>query len=399
MKNYKFGISWLLVILFLSVHIAHGQEGEGPVTSSIEGNVFKPALREATEERVRQLQVPAGFKVEKFAENLGEARMITIAPGGDVFVTDRDGGRVIRLRDTNGDGKADDEATVAELEKVHGLSIHNGRMYLATVKEIYVADMLPDGSISEPQVVVDDLPDGGQHPNRTLAFGPDNKLYVSIGSTCNACEETNEEHATILQMTANGSDRRVFAKGLRNTMGFAWHPETSEMWGMDHGMDWLGDEDQKEELNRIEEDGDYGWPYIWGKGNKTPHREPEDMSVEEYARQAKEPVLEEPEAHSAALGMIFYYGPQFPQEYQNDAFIALHGSWNRSEPVGYKVSRIRFNEQGEPEGFEDFLTGFLVDDNQAQFGRPVGLAVNPEDGALFVTDDENGVVYRISYGN
>lgn len=397
MKNSKFWLNCILVTLFFSVQLAYGQEEEEPTTASIEGHVFKPALRDATEERVRQLQVPEGFKVEKFAEDLGEARMIVVGPGGDVFVTDRDGGRVIRLRDTNGDGKADDQATVAELEKVHGLNIHNGRMYMATVKEIYVADMLPDGSISEPQTVVDDLPDGGQHPNRTLAFGPDNKLYVSIGSTCNACEESNEEHATILQMNSDGSDRKVFAKGLRNTMGFGWHPLTSEMWGMDHGMDWLGDEDQKEELNRLVEHGDYGWPYIWGMSNKTPHRDPDEMSFEEYAQQATEPVLEEPDAHSAALGMIFYYGTQFPEEYRNDAFIALHGSWNRSEPVGYKVSRILYNDQGEPEGFEDFLTGFLVEGERAQFGRPVALAVNPEDGAMFVTDDENGVVYRISY--
>jgi glucose/arabinose dehydrogenase len=396
MKAIEVWIKIGLVALFMSVNQVYGQEEEGPATASIEGHVFKPALRQATAERVQQLQVPPGFKVEKFAEGLGEARMMAISEAGAVFVTDRSGGRVIRLQDTNGDGRADEKTTVAEIEKVHGINIYGGRIYMANVKEIYAAELEPEGRLGEPRIVVDDLPDGGQHPNRTFAFGPDNRMYVSIGSTCNACEESNEEHATLLRMNPNGGDREVFARGLRNTTGFGWHPKTSEMWGMDHGIDWLGDEEQKEELNRLVEGGNYGWPYIYSFGKKTPHRDPEEMSAEEYAAQAIEPVLEEPDAHSAALGMVFYRGEQFPEEYRHDAFVALHGSWNRSKPVGYKVSRIRYNDQGQPEGFEDFLTGFLVEDNRAQFGRPVGLAVHP-DGSLFVTDDENGVVYRIFY--
>lgn len=367
-----------------------------PITATVEGHIFKPAKREPTEDRVKQLKVPVGFKVEKFAENLESPRMIAVSENGDVYVTVRDAGKVIHLQDTDSDGKSDKQNTVAELEEVHGITIYDEKMYLATVKEIYVADMKYDGSISKPRIVVDDLPDGGQHPNRTLAFGPDNKLYVSIGSTCNACKETNKEHATIVQMNADGSERKVFARGLRNTMGFAWHPQTKEMWGMDHGIDWLGDNEQKEELNKLEENADYGWPYIYGDGKYNPGDQPDGMSYEEYADKTKKPVLLHPEAHSAALGMLFYQGNQFPQEYRNNAFIALHGSWNRKNPAGYKVVRLQFDNRGKPVTFEDFLSGFLIESNKARFGRPVALAIH-KDGSLLVTDDDGGVVYRISY--
>ncbi len=388
-------ISLLVLSVFLLIHGTSAQENKEPVTSKIEGHVFKPAKREATDARVNNLKVPAGFKVQKFAENLGKPRMIAVAENGDVYVTVREKDEVVRLQDTNGDGKADKQETVAQLDQIHGINIYNGKMYLATVTGLYQAQMVPEDGISEPELILDDLPDGGQHPNRTIAFGPDGKLYVSVGSTCNACEETNKEHATILRMNAGGSDRKVFAKGLRNTMGFGWHPETYEMWGMDHGIDWLGDNAQKEELNKIEEGADYGWPYLYGKSNPVPHREPENMTHKEYAKKTKEPVLEHPEAHSAALGMLFYNGTMFPEEYRNDAFVALHGSWNRSKPVGYKVVRIKY-KNGQPVRFEDFLTGFLIENGRAQFGRPVAMAIHT-DGSLLVTDDENGVVYRIFY--
>lgn len=386
----------LVCVGSLAVQSTFAQEIEKPITASIDGHVFKPASVAPTMERVNQLRLPAGFRVEKFAEDLEKVRMIAVSEAGDVYVTLREQNQVVRLRDTNKDGRAEDRETVAELEKVHGITIHEGKMYLATVKELYEAQMMPDGEISEPKLIVDDLPDGGQHPNRTLAFGPDNKLYISIGSTCNACDETNEEHATLVQMNADGSDRKVFANGLRNTMGFGWHPKTAELWGMDHGIDWLGDDEQKEELNKVEEGANYGWPYIYEDGKYNPGDQPAEMTYEEYATQAISPALLYPEAHASALGMLFYTHNHYPEEYRNDAFIALHGSWNRSEPVGYKVVRLRYSEDGQPQQFEDFLTGFLVDGGKAHFGRPVGLAIHT-DGSLLITDDSNGVVYRVSY--
>ncbi len=198
---------------------------------------------------VNQLKVFAGFTVSKFAEDLGKPRIITVNSTGHVYVTDREAGTVTMLQDTNGDGVADARQTVAIIKDVYGLTIQNNQLYMVTVKELYRAAMNPDGTLGQPQLLISDLPDGGQHPNRTIHFDPDGLLYISIGSTCNACPEPNQEHATLLRANPDGTNRKIFAEGLRNIIGFGWHPQTSELWGMDHCIDWLGDNAQREELN------------------------------------------------------------------------------------------------------------------------------------------------------
>ena len=368
---------------------------EEATRSQINGYVFKPAVVPATEERVQQLRVPERFTVEKFAEDLGKPRIIKASDAGHIYASDREAGIVMLLEDTDGDGTADRKETVATIEQAHGLAIHDDKLYIVSVREIYSAEINPDGTLTEPVLLTDRLPDGGQHPNRTIAFGPGGKMYVSVGSTCNACPESNPMNATILQANADGSALKIFAKGLRNTIGFDWHPETGELWGMDHGIDWLGDEEQKEELNLLVEGADYGWPYIYDDGKYNPSdRPPGDTTYQEYLAKTNLPELLYT-AHAAPLEMVFYTGTQFPETYQGDAFVAFRGSWNRSTPVGYKVARLRF-EDGKPVGFEDFLTGFLVNNNTAHFARLVGLAVLP-DGSLLVSDDTNGVIYRIRY--
>jgi glucose/arabinose dehydrogenase len=394
MKKTRTTITALAFALTCLAAPAFAQQDQKPISASMEGHIFKPARVDATDARVKQLKVPAGFQITKFAENLNKPRMIAVSNDGVVYVTDRDKGTVTMLRDSNKDGKANEQKVVATKEHMHGIVIKDNKMWLATNTELYTTTINKDGTLAELKLETDDLPDGGQHPNRTLRIGQDNKLYISIGSTCNSCEEPNEEHATILQADLNGKNRKVYAKGLRNTLGFDWHPQTGEMFGMDHGIDWLGDDEQREELNKIEEGADYGWPYIYGEGKHNPIDQPKDMSYEEYKKKTKYPLLTYT-AHSSGLDMIFYRGNQFPKEYTGDAFVAFHGSWNRSKPAGYKVSRIRF-ENGQPKEFVDFVTGFLVDDNKAQFGRVVGLATLP-DGSLLVTDDSNGVVYRVAY--
>jgi glucose/arabinose dehydrogenase len=368
---------------------------EKPVKDGFAVNVFKPGKVEVTDARLAQLQVPAGFTISKFAENVGKPRMLAVAPNGDVYVSDRDQGTVMLVRDANKDGKADAPREVARRPDLHGLALQGNKLYISAIRELYVADIKPDGTLGELKTLYKDLPDAGQHPNRTLNFGPDGQLYLSVGSTCNACDERNKEQATLLQVNTDGSGRRVWAKGLRNTIGFAWHPATKALYGFDHGIDWLGDEDQREELNEIKQGADYGWPYVYADGKIPPHPQPADMTPEQYAAKTTQPV-QLYAAHAAPLGMVFNTGTQFPKEYQNDAFVTMHGSWNRAQPSGYRIVRARFDAQGRPTGFEDFVTGWLVNDNKEQFGRVCGIAQHP-DGSLLVSDDSGGVIYRVAY--
>ncbi|GAB3967221.1 sorbosone dehydrogenase family protein [Spirosoma terrae] len=371
------------------------ETNEQSTSSQVQGNVFEPALVQATDARIAQLKAPASFTVTKFADSLGKPRMLTVGEAGAVYVTDRMAGTVTLLRDTNNDGRADQKQTVASVKDVHGLTIHTGKMYLVTIKDVYVSTINSDGTLSDPQRIINDLPDGGQHPNRTIAFGPDGYMYITVGSTCNACADSNPENATILRANADGTGRIIYANGLRNTIGFGWHPQTQELWGLDHGIDWLGDDQQEEELNLIKQGAFYGWPYIYGDGRYNPHPRPmgDTTYADILAKTTLPSLLYEP--HAAPMGMIFYTGSQFPAEYQNDAFATMRGSWNRTKPSGYKVVRIHF-ENGKPVSAQDFVTGFLVNNNQAQFGRPVGITMHT-DGSLLFTDDNNGVIYRVSY--
>ena len=383
------------LIFLLSLLSFRAAAQDTTVTASVQGHIFKPAHVDPTDQRVQQLTVPSGFTIQKFAEGLGKPRMLVVYNDSTVYVTRREGD-VMLLRDTNGDGKADETKSVWQKDQVHGIALKGKQLYLTTVNEVYRADIKPDGTLKEPNMIMKDLPDGGQHPNRTIEFGPDGKLYVSVGSTCNACDETRDENATLLVADADGKNRKIFARGLRNTIGFDWHPATGALYGLDHGIDWLGDDEQKEELNRLEEGADYGWPYIYGDGKYNPaDAPPNGVPYDTYAEQVTNPLMQLP-AHCAPLDMIFYRGDLFPEEYRNDAIVTLRGSWNRSKPSGYKVIRIHFDEAGTPTQYTDLVSGFLVDDNQAQFGRVVGLAPYP-DGSVLISDDTSGVIYRLSY--
>lgn len=363
--------------------------------AQVTGYVFTPALEPASAANVQQLKVPSGFTVAKFAEGVGKPRILLVSPAGNVYVSDRETGVVMMLKDANNDGVAEVKQVVATVKQAHGLALRNNKMYITGVREVYVADMNADGSLGQPKMIISNLPDGGQHPNRTLAFGPDNKMYITVGSTCNACKEPNTMNATIVQANEDGSNMVVYAKGLRNTIGFGWHPQTGEMWGMDHGIDWLGDNEPPEELNQIKQNANYGWPYIYGNGKYNPQPRPTgDTTYQQYRDLSTAPALTY-QGHSAPLQMAFYTASKFPAEYKNDAFVAMRGSWNRSTPVGYKVVRLHF-ENGKPVRFDDFLTGFLTNSNRSHFARPVGVAVHT-DGSLLVSDDTNGVIYRVTH--
>jgi glucose/arabinose dehydrogenase len=366
-----------------------GADGDGG-----ERTVFRPELRPFTNARFTGLDVASGFAINVYARDLSHARMLGVH-GDHVYVTRPMQGDVLRLVDDDGDGVAESTVTVAsDLLNVHGIAFDADNVFLATDKRVLRGTVTETGDFDDLEDIIDDLPDGGQHPYRTLAIGPDSSLYVSVGSSCDACKETNPEHATILRSSLDGTTRTVFAKGLRNTIGFGFHPETAELWGMDHGSDMRGNDLPPEELNRIASGADYGWPYCFADRKIDPIiDDPPGTTKEAYCATTAPSVLDN-QAHGAPIGLTFYDASSFPEEYRGDAFIALHGSWNRFPPTGYKVARIRFDD-GEPVAIEDFVTGFLIEDGLAQFGRPAGIAVAP-DGALLFTDDDNGMVYRVA---
>lgn len=372
---------------------------EGSVTDrEIVGHVYEPKKLEPTDERIASLELPEGFRLARFAEGLKNPRIIAVADDGTAYVTRRDLGDVVMLRDTDGDGSADERKTVAARPQMHGIALDGRRVYLVTVRDVYRADIRDDGTFGELERIIDDLPEAGQHPNRTLAIGPDGMLYITVGSTCNACDESNPENATILRASPDGKQRTIFASGLRNTIGLDWHPATEQLWAMDMGIDWLGDDDQPEELNLIQDGNKYGWPYVYADGKENPQDEPPGgITAEEWARTSENPVLTYT-AHASPLQLVFYDGDRFPEGYRNDAFVTFRGSWNRKPPSGYEVARIRFDEEGRPTAFEPFLTGFLTEteDGHGYLGRLAGLAVTP-DGALLVGDDSNGVIYRVTH--
>lgn len=349
---------------------------------------FKPSL-------VNRLKVPPDFKVFAAATGLGKPRMMAVNSDGTLYVTRRDAGDVLMLKDTNGDGKFDELRTVvAQFRGVHGITIYQGWLYLCSDTKLTRGRLENDGMVGALDTLINNLPDGGQHDNRTIAFGPDGKLYISVGSDCNDCRETNPEYATILQMDADVSGRRIYARNLRNTIGFDWHPQTGELWGMDHGSDYKGDTIPPEELNRIIDGGDYGWPLVYGKRQVDETREDPLGSTKEVYAATTEPAIMTFPAHSAPINFVFVNNGTLPARYQNNALVTWHGSWNRKHPEGFKVQRVKFTD-GKPYGIEDFLTGFFDAGKNTRFGRPAGLAISTE-GNIYISDDANGVIYCVT---
>jgi glucose/arabinose dehydrogenase len=364
---------------------------------AINSHVYNPQKIIPADQQIGSLKLPAGFKVNVFARNLGKPRVIKVSDSNHIYVSDREAGKVTLISDTDGDGVAENFKVVAQRPKLHGIAIAETKMYLITVNDVYVTDIAKDGSLGELKRIIKDLPDGGQHQNRTVEIGPDKQLYISCGSTANATDETSPESATLVRSTPDGISRTIYASGLRNTIGFDWQPDTAALWGMDHGIDWLGDNDQKEELNKIEDKKNYGWPYVFEDGKFTPNRQPPgELKKEEWKAISSPPVLTYT-AHAAPMQLQFYKGSMFPSEYKNDAFVTMHGSWNRKPPSGYEVVRIHF-ENNQPVSIKPFITGFLLKDGKefSYFGRPMGLATLA-DGSLLIGDDSNGIIYRISY--
>lgn len=333
------------------------------------------------------IKVPEGFTLEEYATDLGSPRFMALSKDNVLFVTDIKGGRVVALPDRNRDGLKDDvKIFIKDLNRPHGIAFHNGYLYVGETNQI--VRFKYNGITSEPgekEIIAPDLPTKG-HFTRTVSIGPDGKMYVSIGSSCNVCVEDDDKRATIMRFNPDGSEGEIYATGLRNSVGLNWHPRTGALWATDNGRDWLGDNLPPDEVNIIQQKNDYGWPYCYG--DKVPDPEFADPK---RCEDTIAPVIEI-QAHSAPLGLTFYDGKMFPSEYQGDLFIALHGSWNRSKPTGYKVVRVKI-EDGKVEKIDDFAFGWLVGSKKT--GRPVDVLVGKK-GELYISDDYGGKIYKVT---
>jgi glucose/arabinose dehydrogenase len=336
----------------------------------------------------QQVTLPPGFTISVYAENLGTPRFMAYSPEGVLHVTDQRGGRVLALPDANGDGVADEtQIVLSGLNRPHGITFHQGALYVGETDKIVKFERAGAGW-GDKQVLVSGIPTGG-HGTRTVIFGQDGKMYVSIGSSCNVCEESSPLRAAVWQYNADGSDGKLYTKGLRNAVGLTLRPDSNEIWASNNGRDMLGDDLPPETINVLEEGADFGWPRCHAGRIVDP-----DYGVQGGCDGVKAPAVEM-QAHSAPLGLRFYDGQMFPADYQGNLFVAFHGSWNRSEPTGYKIVRVPVDQSGKAGAVQDFATGWLQPDGDS-WGRPVDLIVAP-DGSLMVSDDAGSRVYRIFY--
>ena len=339
--------------------------------------------------QVPELTLPAGFSAEVYVENIPNARSMVMGDKGTLFVGSRAEGKVYAVK-----GVGSNERTVVEIARglnmPNGVAFRDGDLYVAAVNHVLRYPGIEDSldSPPEPLMVADDFPSDGHHGWRYISFGPDGKLYMPIGAPCNVCDE--EGYALITRMNPDGGEREVVARGVRNTVGFTWHPETGNLWFTDNGRDWLGDDTPPCELNQVTgPDMHFGFPYCHGNGIVDP-----DFGAGHDCGDFTPPAMALG-AHVAPLGVKFYTGKQFPEEYRMQAFIAEHGSWNRSEKSGYRVSLVRI-ENGKAVSYQPFVEGWLKDD--AVSGRPVDLLVL-DDGSMLVSDDQAGRIWRISYSD
>jgi glucose/arabinose dehydrogenase len=332
------------------------------------------------------LRLPPGFKISVFAQHLQGVRYMALGPGNAVYASQPGSGLIVKLTDANHDGVADSIVTIVSgLKGPFGIAFRGDTMYVAEESDIKRYD--PRGAA--PVTIVPAIPGGG-HSTRTIVFGPDGKLYLAVGSSCNLCDERDSMRAAVTQFNRDGSGGRIFAKGLRNSVGMAFNPKTGELWSGNNDRDNLGDDVPPEHVNIIKDGLNYGWPECYLPGKPNPEYGSANCSN-------VEPPAITIQAHSAPLGLAFYTGTQFPREYRGDAFVTLHGSWNRSVPTGAKVVRIEMDSSGQRAvGVEDFIVGWQRPDGK-RWGRPVSLLVMP-DGALLVSDDVGDKIWRVTYG-
>jgi len=371
---------WLLLVA-LSTLVAVGCIYRGYLAGFLPGAAAE----------VSKITLPPGFRITVYAADVPNARQMALGPAGIVFVGSRSEGKVYAVVDRDGDHRADEIHVLASgLDMPSGIAFRDGALYVAAAGRILrIRDVARDlRRPSPPEVVTDVYPSDKHHGWKFIAFGPDGRLYVPVGAPCNVCEPPGPLHATITRLDLAGGRPEVVARGVRNSVGFDFHPGSGELWFTDNGRDWLGDDQPPDELNRLTRAGEhFGFPYCHGNGLRDPEhnggRACEQFTAPAHALGP----------HVAALGMRFYTGRLFPEKYRGGIFIAEHGSWNRSTPIGYRVTFVKV-EGGRAVSYETFAAGWLRGNVAA--GRPADVLVMP-DGSLLVSDDKAGRIYRITY--
>lgn len=344
------------------------------------------------------VQLPDGFGISVFASGLSDPRMMTLDDAGHVHVAERGDNRIVRLPDRDGDGVADGiEVVVDGLSAPSSIAFHDdGSLYVGETRRVLRVALQGDPAVAgDIETIVDGLPSGG-HNTRTVRFSPDGAwLYVSVGSSCNTCIEEDPLRAAVVRYRPDGREESLYATGLRNAVGMAFRPGTSELWVTNNGADWLGDDQPPETVYRIKEGDDAGWPRCHSGRIIDPQ-----FGAEGACDGVLQPEVEM-QAHSAPLGLTFYSGTQFPERYQGSMFVAFHGSWNREEPTGYKVVFVPLSASGAgsatPGPVSDFAAGWLRADGSL-WGRPVDVLTG-RDGSLLISDDFGGRIYRVFYAS
>lgn len=344
-----------------------------------------------------ELLLSPGFKIGTFAEgNLDRPRWMALAPNGDVFVAESRAGRITILRDKNGDGAVDERFEFANgLSQPFGLAFWKDYLYVGNTNAVVRFKYASGQTKAEgPPEKLASLPGTGNHWTRNLLFKPDgSKLYVAVGSSSNVSVESDPVRAAISEFNPDGSGQRLFATGTRNPIGMAFYPRTNTLWAAVQERDRIGEDLVPDYVTSIKDGGFYGWPYAYIGQNEDPRRKGESP---ELVKKAIVPDLLI-QSHSAVLGLLFYEGSMFPSDYRSDAFVALHGSWNRAKRTGYKIVRIRFKDGKPVGGYDDFVVGWMTDENSKEvWGRPVGLLVL-KDGSMLITDDGGNKIWRVTY--
>jgi glucose/arabinose dehydrogenase len=360
-------------------------------------NINPPALwifkKDLEELPLDKLKLPQGFKVDIYAQGVVNARSMELSPNGTLFVGTRSEGNVYALKDTNGDMKADQVYTIAQdLKLPNGVAFRDGDLYVAEVNRVIKFENIEEklDNPPTPKIIFDQYPEETHHGWKFIAFGPDDKLYIPVGAPCNICESEDRIFNTITRINPDGSGFEIVHEGVRNTVGFTWHPETGDIWFTDNGRDWLGDDSPACELNHASKDGmHFGYPYCH-QGDLADPEFGEKRPCSDFKAPARKLG-----PHVAPLGLEFYTANQFPEDYKGHLLIAEHGSWNRSKKSGYRIMQVKL-DGNKAVSYEPFIEGWLEVEEDDAWGRPVDLEFLP-DGSMLISDDYADVIYRVYY--